>query len=222
MGVFFVFLVGALLLAIATRVVIPILAGWGWEPLLAWFAAGSIVVFLPLIAMGVAVLRSDGQPLSRERLRLRTPTRRDWALIGAGSLVVFVTTGLVATALRHWVGAELAPPFLRVEPLGAHRVWILAVWFPFWLLNVLAEEFVWRAVLLPKQEARWGRAAWLLHAALWGVFHLSFGATVVLLALPCLLVVPFVAQRTRNTWAGVAIHALSNGPPFVLIALGLI
>jgi membrane protease YdiL (CAAX protease family) len=217
-----IFLVGALLLAAATRIVIPRLVARGWEPLLAWFATGSVVVFFPLIVMGLAVLRSDGGRLSRERLRLGAPLGRDWLLIGAGSLVVFITTGLIATILRHWLGAELAPPFLRVEPLGVHRLWILAVWFPFWLLNVLGEEFVWRAVLLPKQEARWGRAAWLIHAALWGVFHFSFGATVVLLALPCLVVVPFIAQRTRNTWAGVTIHALSNGPPFVLIALGLI
>ena len=96
------------------------------------------------------------------------------------------------------------------------------MWLPFWILNVLAEEFTWRAVLLPRQEARFGRWAWLVQVLLWAVFHASFGVTVLVLVVPTLLVVPFVAQRTRNTFCGVTVHALSNGPPFVLIALGLI
>ena len=69
---------------------------------------------------------------------------------------------------------------------------------------------------------RWGRWAWLPHALLWAVFHVSFGAPVLLLVSPSLVVVPFVAQKTGKTWCGVALHALANGPPFLLIALGIV
>jgi hypothetical protein len=44
---------------------------------------------------------------------------------------------------------------------------------------------------------------------------------VLLLALPTIVAVPYIAQRTQSTWTAVAVHALSNGPPFVLIALGV-
>lgn len=36
------------------------------------------------------------------------------------------------------------------------------------------------------------------------------------------IVLPCAAHKTRNTTVGIAIHALYNGPTFVLIALGLI
>jgi membrane protease YdiL (CAAX protease family) len=216
------FLTGAGLLAVATHLVIPAWVERGWEPLLAWFAAGSLCVFLPLIGLGVALLRGEGDRLTPERLRLKRLTGRDALYIAAGTTAVTVGSALIALVLRSRAGAELTPPFLKVEPLGPHRLWILGVWLPFWLLNVAAEEFTWRAVLLPKHEARWGHSAWLFHSALWAVFHLSFGANVFAIALPCVLVVPWVTQRTGNTWAGVALHALANGPPFVLIALGLV
>jgi membrane protease YdiL (CAAX protease family) len=57
---------------------------------------------------------------------------------------------------------------------------------------------------------------------LWLVFHLPFGFPVLIPMLPILVVIPWIAQKTRSTWAGIVLHALANGPAFVLIALGVI
>ncbi|MDX9760310.1 MAG: hypothetical protein RBU27_14215 [Bacteroidota bacterium] len=40
--------------------------------------------------------------------------------------------------------------------------------------------------------------------------------------LPLLFILPFVAQRRQNSWTGVVIHAVINGPAFILIAFGLL
>lgn len=217
-----IFIAGALLLAAATQIAIPALVAAGWQPLLAWFAAGAALVFAPIAGLGWLVVRAEGGPIDRERLRLRPMSRRDWAWVGAGLAVIGAAGGGIAYVIKGVLGAPLHPSFMAVEPLTPDRLWILGAWLPFWLLNVLGEEFTWRAVILPRQEAQLGRRAWLWHALLWTLFHIPFGPAVLACALPILLVVPYVAQRTGNTWTAVALHGLSNGPAFVLIALGVI
>ena len=39
--------------------------------------------------------------------------------------------------------------------------------------------------------------------------------------LPTALVVPYVIQQSRNTWAGVIIHAGLNGSGFLMLGFGL-
>ena len=87
--------------------------------------------------------------------------------------------------------------------------------------NILGEELVWRGVSLPRMEARLGERAWALNAALWGAFHSSFGVGNLLALLPTLTLVPWIAQRRRNTWLAVLLHAGLSGPGFVALALGL-
>ena len=41
------------------------------------------------------------------------------------------------------------------------------------------------------------------------------------MALPALLIIPYIFDKTRNTLTGIFIHALFNGPAFIAIALGL-
>jgi membrane protease YdiL (CAAX protease family) len=212
-----------ILLWIATRVVIPWLAeATGVEPVLLWFAVGGLGVFAPLVAFGLLLLRreSHGRP---DRLRFRRMDRGDWAWALGGLLVVGVLSGLVQLGLLAAVDEpSLAPPFLAFEPLGPGRYWILAAWFPFWLLNILGEEFLWRGVLLPRQEAALGANAWLANAAGWAIFHVAFGWHLLLMLLPIVVVLPYVTQRRRNSWVAVVIHAGLNGPAFVAVALGVV
>jgi len=37
-----------------------------------------------------------------------------------------------------------------------------------------------------------------------------------------LFILPYIVQRRRNSWVGVAIHAGVNGPGFVAVAFGLV
>jgi hypothetical protein len=49
----------------------------------------------------------------------------------------------------------------------------------------------------------------------------SFGTGVLLLLIPVLFAIPWAVQRTKNTTAGIIIHAGVNGPGFLAVSLGL-
>jgi membrane protease YdiL (CAAX protease family) len=218
----------ALLLLLGTHVLIPALsAATGQEPVVFWLLVGGLGVFAPLVGLGLLLLKRERLGGSRglwtSRLRFRRMDRADW-LWGLGALVVVgALSGAVQVGLQG-VHPEFSPhpPFMAFEPLGPGRYWILAAWLPFWVLNILGEEFLWRGVVLPRQEAPLGRRAWVANAAGWSLFHLAFGWELMLLLAPILVVLPYVAQRRRNTWVAVLIHGGLNGPAFVAVALGLV
>ena len=68
------------------------------------------------------------------------------------------------------------------DPLTPDRYWILGAWFPFWVLNILGEEFSGGGVVLPRQEVALGRWAWLANGIGWLLFHLAFGPAILLTA----------------------------------------
>lgn len=110
---------------------------------------------------------------------------------------------------------------MHLEPLGPGRYWIFVAWLPFWLLNILGEEILWRGVVLPRQEQAFGARAWAVNGAGWLLFHIAFGWRFVLMLIPICFILPWVAQRRRSSWPGVLIHAGLNGPASVTIALGI-
>jgi membrane protease YdiL (CAAX protease family) len=77
-------------------------------------------------------------------------------------------------------------------------------------------------IILPRFEERVGKYAWILNSALWAVFHVAFGLGNIIILIPTLIVVPFVAQKTGNTWTAVILHSILSGPGFMAIAFGLI
>lgn len=217
---------GVLLLA-ATRFAIPLFSEVNsTDPLVAWFAAAGIGVFVPMLIAAFVIVHREAQltpeGLWRTRLRFRPMTAADWAW-GAGALVVIAAASIALQRMfEPFLGdALIHPPFMTFEPLAGARLWLLALWIPFWVLNVLGEEILWRGVLLPRQEVALGRCAWIANAVGWLVFHLAFGWQVILL-LPILCVLPYIVQRRRNSWLGVIIHAAINGPAFVVLTLGYV
>jgi membrane protease YdiL (CAAX protease family) len=223
-----IFGVGSALLFAVTRWLIPRISEvLDVEPVIGWFIAAGSLVFAPLIAFGFWLLdREPRHTLSRswgERLWLRPMSPADWAWCGAALAVIAVATLGIQSQLGAITGeAELSPGFMSMEPLQPDRYWILAAWLPFWVLNILGEEFLWRGVLLPRQEAALGDSAWLANAAGWLLFHLAFGPRLLITLVPIILILPFVVQKRRNTTIGIVLHALLNGPGFLAVALGMI
>lgn len=211
-----------------TRYLIPFLHEiTGWEIILFWFLVGSLGVFLPLIITGIIILKKEGQRFSRqtwkERLRFRKVTKNDliWS-IGA-ILVVLVITGLLMKILELFGGKfESSPSFMFLEPLSGARYLILAAWLPYWILNILGEEFFWRGVMMPRQEISFGKYTWLIHGFGWGLFHIAFGWNLLITLIPLLFIQSYVVQKTKNSWTGVIMHGGINGPAFIAISLGLI
>jgi membrane protease YdiL (CAAX protease family) len=180
------------------------------------------VIFAPIITAGLMVLRAEPGPQRwAERLRLQRPTGRDW-LWGAGGLLSLVLGSGLLFGLCAALGLEPTTPFSRaVQPLTGDRLWMLGLWAVYWPINILGEELVWRSILLPRMEARLGASAWWYNALLWGIFHLAFGVGNLLVLVPTLILVPLIAQRRRNTWLAVLLHAGLSGPGFIALALGL-
>lgn len=223
-----IFGAGALLLFVATHLLIPVLShATGVEPIVFWFLVGGLGVFAPLALAGFALLAREpargDRPRWTGRLRFRRMNRADW-LWSVGAMVA---VGALSAAMQLLLGAlrggfDPHPPFMAFEPLTPGRYWILGAWLPFWVLNILGEEFLWRGVMLPRQEAALGERAWMTNAAGWLLFHLAFGWQLMVALLPILIVLPYTAQRRQNTWVAVVIHAGMNGPGFLAVAFGLV
>ena len=184
-------------------------------------------IFLPLIIIGILMLKAEGYTCSKStwtgRLRFRRVTRKDllWSL--GGLVLAGILSGIVMKGMELLLGEfDHSPPFMAFEPLSSGRYWLLLVWLPYWLLNILGEEFLWRGVMLPRQEAAFGKHAWLIHGLGWGLFHVAFGWQLLLTLTPLLFIQSYVVQRTQNTWTGVIMHAGLNGPSFLAISFGLI
>jgi membrane protease YdiL (CAAX protease family) len=223
-----IYIPAALLMYFLTRYAIPYFSAvTGQETILFWFIVGGLGVFTPLIITAFAIIKSEGFKITKttfaERLRFRRINRRDFLWSIGGLLLAGIASGVIMKILELAIGKfDHSPAFMSFEPLTKGRYWLLAVWFPFWTLNILGEELLWRGVMLPRQEIAFGKYAWLLHGSGWGLFHIAFGWQLLLTLIPLLYIQSYVVQKTKNTWTGVIMHGGINGPAFVAIALGAI
>ncbi len=86
----------------------------------------------------------------------------------------------------------------------------------------LGEEFVWRGYILPRQELSLGRWAWLVNGLLWAfVVHAVLKWQYVGM-LPSMLLAPWLAQKTKNTWASFLVHFGGNLLVVVLLVPGIL
>jgi len=225
---FSIFISAALLMFLQTTFLIPYLSNvTGQEPILFWFIVAGLGIFTPLIILGIIILKMEGFRINREtinsRLRFRKLTRSDiiWTLIGF--LAVAILSGLIMKLLEVLVGQfDHSPKFMSFEPLTKGRYWLLLIWAPYWILNILGEEFLWRGVMLPRQEIAFGKYAWIIHGFGWGLFHIAFGWKLLITLIPLIFIQSFIVQKTKNSWTGVILHGGLNGPSFIAICFGLI
>jgi membrane protease YdiL (CAAX protease family) len=218
---------GALLLVLTRRVAVPaFVSATGAETVVMWFLAAGIVLFGPLLLTAALLLYRERRPGKSGslagRLWLRPMNGADWLWAGGGLAAVGVLTGGIGAALQmlqDW--KNLHPSFMAFEPLGPGRYWILGAWLPFFVLNIIGEEFVWRGVILPRQEVAFGGRAWLVNGILWLLFHAAFPWQVLLTLLPITLILPYVVQRRRSTWSGIVIHGGFGAVGFLVLAFGL-
>jgi membrane protease YdiL (CAAX protease family) len=225
---FAIYIPAAILMYCLTKYLIPFLSNvTGQETILFWFIVGGLGIFTPLIISGILILKAEGYKISKrtwvERLRFRKITKRDlmWGI--AGLILVGIFSGLIMKWLELLIGEfDHSPAFMSFEPLTKGRYWLLLVWAPYWVLNILGEEFLWRGVMLPRQEVAFGKNAWLIHGAGWGLFHIAFGWQLMITLIPLIFIQSYIVQRTKNSWIGVIMHGGLNGPSFLAICFGLI
>jgi len=228
LGSFAIYIPAAILMYCMTKYLIPFLRRvTGQETILFWFIVAGLGIFTPLIITGIMILKSEGYEISKstwtERLRFRKITKTDliWSIVGL--VLVGVFSGIILTGLELIIGKfDHSPAFMSFEPLTKGRYWLLLIWAPYWILNILGEEFLWRGVMLPRQEVAFGKHAWLIHGFGWWLFHIAFGWQLLITLIPLIFIQPFIVQRTKNSWIGVIMHGGLNGPSFIAICFGLI
>lgn len=229
LGSFAIYIPATILMYCLTKYLIPYLSRTtGQEPVLFWFIVGGLGIFTPLIITELLILKSECYKITKsntwtERLRFRKITRRDviWSLIGL--LSVGVLSLAVMKGLELLIGQyDHSPAFMSFEPLTKGRYWLLLVWAPYWILNILGEEFLWRGVMLPRQELAFGKYTWLIHGFGWGLFHVAFGWKLLITLIPLIFIQSYIVQKTKNSWVGVIMHGTINGPSFIAICFGLI
>jgi membrane protease YdiL (CAAX protease family) len=225
-GSFAIYIQAAILMFGLTKYLIPYLSQiTGQETILFWFIVGGLGIFLPLIITGIIILKFEGisKQTWKERLRFRKITKRDLLWCFAGFIAVGVLSVLIMKGLEIAIGQfDHSPAFMSFEPLSKGRYWLLLVWFPYWILNILGEEFLWRGVMLPRQEIAFGKYAWLIHGFGWGLFHIAFGWQLLITLIPLIFIQSYIVQKTKNSWIGVIMHGGLNGPSFIAICFGLI
>ena len=138
--------VPALLLWLATTQLLPVLVARGWEPLLAWFASGALVL-APLLAAALLgawmALPAPSLPAVLEHLRVRHLSGEEWRLAGFVLLFTFAAVaGLQLFNASVWPGLPPHPSFMAVRPLEIGQYYILALWLPFFVLNIVGEELL--------------------------------------------------------------------------------
>ena len=225
---FSIYIPAAILMFALTKYLIPYLSKiTGQETILFWFIVAGFGVFTPLIITAIMILKSEGFNISKstwtKRLRFRKITTKDLLWSIAGLILVGVFSGVIIKVLELIIGKfDHSPAFMSFEPLTKGRYWLLLIWFPYWILNILGEELLWRGVMLPRQEIAFGKHAWLIHGLGWGLFHIAFGWQLLITLIPIIFIQPYIVQKTKNSWVGVIIHGGLNGPSFIAIFFGLI
>lgn len=223
---FAVFGGASFLLFIETRYFIPFLTDtFKVEPIVFWFLVAGLGMFLPLLVLAALILKSEGwlgkKGCWENRMRFRTPSRSDWLWTAGAIVVIGILGACIMEILKATVGSfHSQPAFMTLEPLDKGRYWLLALWLPYWVLNIMGEEILWRGVLLPRQEIVNKKWTWVVHGCGWLLFHAAFGWLLLITLLPIIFVQSYVVQKRQNSWLGVIIHGGINGPAFLAIAFG--
>jgi len=223
-----IFCTASLLLILETKYLIPYFSGLtNTEPVLWWFIIAGLGVFMPLILLAFYILKNE-DVLKRQgwwsnRLRFLCMNKGDWLWAVSALIIIGILSFAVSKLLEIYTGGfDHQPPFMSFEPLTPGRYWLLAAWLPYWLLNIMGEEIVWRGVMLPRQEIVFGKFTWLFHGTGWALFHIAFGWQLLITLLPIVYIQSYVVQQRKNSWIGVVIHAGLNGPGFLAVSFGLV
>jgi membrane protease YdiL (CAAX protease family) len=209
------------------------------QPYLVGYLVGWIGNMGLFFGLSLLAYRREGRPLAWRafslRYRLDRMPKRDW-LLALALIVVAAACSLGLSFTARWLSSI---PFFAPHPafprdfvtgqvipgtlfeMGLRgRWWLIPTYFIGWLLNIAGEEFWYRGWMLPRQEAAFGKSAWIVNALMFTFQHFLFPWNF-LTILPGALFVVWVVQRRRNTWLSIIQHGFMNLAPFVYIVLGV-
>jgi membrane protease YdiL (CAAX protease family) len=221
-----IFVLFTIMLYIATHLMIPLITeAQNILPIVSWFIAGGILVFVPLFFSAILLARREEKLNELKeilcKLNLKSMSRDDLKAAFIGLISVYILSAAIVIILETAdIGFTASPGFMMFDGFKPGEYWMLLIWLPFFFFNIFGEELMWRGYILPRQKKQ--PYYLILHSVLWGVFHLSFGFGLLITLIPTLIIVPYAVDKTGNTWVGIIIHGVFNGSGFLLLAFNLI
>ena len=221
----------SLVMVISIHGVIPLLQRIGLTPFESMVVSYSVPMALMLTAALVIYHEVDGYPLTWPAFsqHFRYPRITLKAILqGLGLFAAIMVgygllNGLATMVTQGWMPIPNYLPAL-LDPrvalttavldnmVGGHISgnWsVVILYFIMFFFNIVGEELWWRGYLLPRQEATYGRYAWVWHGLLWTAFHVHKWWDLIGLLAVC-LPIAYVSQRTKNNWPAFIAHALFN------------
>ncbi len=200
---------------------------------------------IPLLPISIVLFKKEQkhQPdlKLKERFRLKKITKKDWLWIIGGILFVLIFDFIIMEPVSKWMATiplfsapnhfpilfhplkEIEFPITNFLGISLNGNWIfLIVLIVLHTTAMIAEEFMWRGYILPRQEKTYGKYAWLVNGLLWGyLLHFVMKWNFISF-LPSMLITPFIAQKTKNTWVSLMIHGIPNTILWILILSGIL
>jgi membrane protease YdiL (CAAX protease family) len=195
-----------------------------WPALMEAGMSGSTAYVLALSSLNAGLLVAalvgyhlEGQPRNwaafSKRMRLERMTGKIW-LWTLLSTLLFGVLALLINALAVMVYRALGFSMPDQSPGDMSALMHGVVLF----FNIVGEELWWRGYILPRQELVHGKSTWFIHGILWACFHMFKWWAVPFMLITC-QIIPFVAQKTKNTWPGMINHIIINGAGVLLAVM---
>jgi membrane protease YdiL (CAAX protease family) len=237
-----IFLVNAALLRVTLYWLAPAYQAATGKPYLVGYLIYWIGAMALVFVASLAAYRLEGRLFTRKdfisRYRLQKLNKRDWIWTIA-MLVVGVAFAAGLAFTMEWLKSiplfaphpdfppdmvdmvkNLTPGTLFGMPLKG-QWWVVGVYLIGWLLNIAGEEFWYRGWMLPRQEAAFGKYAWIINGLMFNFQH-TFQPWNLLALLPGSLLASYVVQRRGKTWMSILWHGLLNVNLLFFIIQGVI
>ncbi|MDH5654793.1 MAG: CPBP family intramembrane metalloprotease [Spirochaetia bacterium] len=236
-----VFGISGITIFLGTYFAVPVMIDQGIPLIISW----TFWLIGPTFLNGCAVLfyyyrteRPDWKTFIK-RFRLQRLTLKQALIIFPAAVLILILNDLLSFTiplienLPFYIPQSVRPelfenPYEKVEsPLdlktffGVELIpenrWLILFWIFFIVFGIFGEEMAWRGYLLPRQEAGYGKYAWLVNGMFWNIpFHLYTWSNI-FSDMPMYFIIPFLSQYFKNTWMAIVIHSIMLSLAFIII-----
>jgi membrane protease YdiL (CAAX protease family) len=226
---FILFLFPTIAIIIAWRIGIPFFKSLSIAQNVSYMISMTIILFLLFIVSLVAVIldvKKFSLKMILKRFRIKPLSRKDWLWIFIGFIGILIISGILQIGVEFICKVLNVKYFSIPHELGFRKIeknesWIFIIHTFYFINNILGEECFYRGYILPRQEIKHGKIAWLINGTLWTMVHIFVGLSIITM-IPLLIILPYIVQKQKNTLIGIIIHGLIAGMGFYLISFGLI
>lgn len=214
--------------AAAYFALVPVVAAWGL-PSVAALALSAPVAVAPVQLTVLALhRRATGQPAVSLRARPRPWVLVRWVavalLAGAAAFVVMapLSARVESAAFGWWPAAwelDLGTDggFSRPAMLVTGLLLLVCTV----VVAPVVEELYFRGFLLPRMPQRFGRAAPVMHAALFAGYHL-WTPWLFLTRVVAILPLVYAVRRTRSVRVGIVAHVVLNTVDLIAVVVAVL